>query len=150
MEENKGMEKRSVKVQDALAVYNTLKGLKIAKLDREGQFAVLRAARALKAVATGFEDFAKDAQERLKPEGFDKVVEKSQRFDTLTDDEKRAVNAAAAAYQRDVDECVRPELESVKEVDGFAPLSEDTVAAIASSNEQLDVQTLMLIEDVCG
>lgn len=143
-------EKKSVKTQDALSVYNVLKSLKIAKLSKADQFAVLRAARALKPVAIGFEDFVKDAQERLKPEGFDSVVEKSQRFDTLSDEEKRAVNEAIGAYQKDVDECVKPELESVKEVDAFEPLSEEALSGIASANEHLDVQTLMLIEDVCG
>ena len=143
-------EKKSVKTQDALSVYNVLKSLKIAKLSKADQFAVLRAARALKPVAIGFEDFVKDAQERLKPEGFDGVIEKSQRFNTLSDEEKRAVNEAATAYQRDVDECVKPELDSFKEVDCFEPLSEDAISGIASSNEHLDVQTLMLIEDVCG
>lgn len=141
---------KSVKTQDAVTVYNVLKGLKIAKLAKADQFAVLRAARALKPIAAGFEDFAKDAQERLKPEGFDAVVEKSQRFAMLGEEEKSAVNAAFNAYQKDVDECVRPELESVKEVDSFEVLSEEALSGIASANEQLDVQTLMLIEDVCG
>ncbi len=142
--------KKSVKTSDAVSVYNVLKSLKIAKMAKEDQFAVLRAARALKPVATGFDDFVKDAQERLKPEGFDEIVEKSQRFDSLTDDEKREVNTVAAAYQKDVDDCVKPELDSDKEIDSFTPLSEDAIAAIATGNEHLDVQTLMLLQDICG
>lgn len=146
MKENKMM----VKTADAVSVYNVLKGLKISKLKKEDQFTVLRAARALKHIATGFEDFVKDAQERLKPDGFDKMEKKRELFAALPDSEKMELNRFYLSYQKDVDDCVRPELESDKEVDSFAPLSEEALSCIASANENLDVQTLILIEDVCG
>ena len=133
-----------------MSVYNVLKGLKISRLAKDDQFAVLRAARALKPVATGFEDFVRDAQERLQPEGFARMEGKRERFATLPDDEKRELNKFYMSYQKDVDDCVLPELESEKEVDSFTPLSEEALSGIALANENLDVQTLMLIEDVCG
>lgn len=143
-------EKRTIKTADAVSVYNILKGLKISKLKKEEQFAVLRSARALKPIAMAFEDFVKDAQERLKPENFAKMEERRERFGELTDDEKRELNMFYMNYQKDIDDCIRPELESEKEIDSFAPLSEEALSGIASANENLDVQTLMLIEDVCG
>ena len=141
---------KTVKTSDAVAVYNAIKGLRIMKLEKGDMFAVLRTANALKPVAAAFEDFVKDAQERLKPEGFDSVVEKSQRFDSLTEDEKREVNRVAQAYQKDVDECVREELERDREVAGLATITDDALATIASDNDSLDVQTLVLIQQVCG
>lgn len=142
--------KKTIKTADAVSVYNVLKGLHISKLVKEDQFAVLRAARALKPIAVAFEDFVKDAQGRLKPENFAKMEERRERFETLSDDEKRELNRFYLSYQKDVDDCVRPELESEKEIDVFSPLSEEALSGIASANENLDVQTLMLIEDVCG
>lgn len=142
--------KKKVKTADAVSAYNSIKALKIGKLPKEEQFKVLRAARILKPIAAGFEDFVKDAQERLKPDDFADIADKSQRFAELTDEEKIAVNKAAAAYQRDVDECVRPEFESEKEVAWFEPLSEDSFAQIASENESVDVQTLLALQDILG
>lgn len=140
--------KKTMRVGDIVNAYNVLKTLKIAKLPREDQFAVLRASRALKPVATAFDDFVNDARERLKPEDFDSIVEKSQRFDSLPEEEKVRVNMAARAYQNDVDECVREEYEKAVDVDAFDSLSEEAISGIATGNDTLDVQTLLLLESL--
>lgn len=139
----------TIKVGDAVSVYNTMKGLNIRSLKKEDMFSVLRAANALKPVAESFSGFLKDAQDRLKPEGFDRIVEKSRNFDALPDDEKKEVNKAAQAYQKDVDDCVKTELDKETEVAQFARLSEDAIAGIASSND-LDVASIMLLQEVVG
>lgn len=143
--------KVTVKTGDAVSVYKivTAKGFSIRSLKKEDMFAVLRAANSLKPVAESFQGFLKDAQERLKPEDFDALMEKAERFDTLAADEKREVNKAVQAYNKDVDDCVKTELEKDTEVEAFARLSEDAIAGIASSND-LDVAALMLLQDTVG
>lgn len=146
----KETERKTVRTGDAVAAYNTLKGLRIMKLDKGDMFAVLRAANTLKPVAESFDGFLRDARERLKPEGWDSVSERIARFDTLPDEEKRELNRIAQAYQNDVDECVRTEMDKEADITGIARISEDALATIASDNDSLDVQSLMLLQSVCG
>ncbi len=141
-------EKTKVKTSDAVAVYNTIKALRIGTLPKEDRFSILRAAKALRTVATSFDDFLKDAQERLKPEGFDALADKARAFDTLTDQEKAEVNRRLGDYQKDVDDCVKGELEREVEIEALPAIAEETLSEIAAANTGLDVQTLMLMEDL--
>lgn len=140
---------KQLKTSDVTRVYGALSGLNISKLERDKQFAILRTARALKATTTALNDFVKDAQERLKPDGFDEIEKKRQRFSTLSDSERMQVNAAIIAYNKSIDDCVQPEADKLVEID-FDRVGEDVIAAIASVGDNLDVETLMLIEDVIG
>ena len=144
--ENK-TEKKTMKTSEVVSLYNVLKGLKIGKLPKEGQFKVLRAAKAFKPIATAFEDFLSDVRERLKPEEFDAVVEKSQRFNELTDPEKIEVNDAIGKYNKTVEECVKTELDKMIEVDKVELFGEDNLAILAEVND-LDVQTVLMLENI--
>lgn len=142
--------KRTIKVKDAVRVYNVVKAMKLTDVKKDDRIAVLKVTRALKAVAGPFDDFVRDAQERLRPEGFDEVLEKARRWDGLTPEEKEAVNAAITGYNKELEECVNPEGEKEVEIEGFEPLSDDTLAAIPSSNADIDADTLLLIQDTVG
>ncbi|MDE6236307.1 MAG: hypothetical protein K2M45_00380 [Muribaculaceae bacterium] len=144
--ENK-TEKVIMKTSVAVSCYNVLKVLKIRKLPKEGQFKVLRAAKAFKPIATAFEDFLSDVRERLKPEGFETVVEKSQRFNDLTDPEKIEVNDAIGKYNKTVEECVKTELDKYVELDSVELFGDDNLAILTEAND-LDVQTVLMLEDI--
>ena len=146
-------DKKKIKVRDAVAVYSALRGINAAKFptaDKAGLFAVIRATRAFKAAFDSQADFERDAAERLKPEDFDALMEKRNRFDTLTPEEKREVADRLNAYDRAFVECVKPEQEKEVEIDAFEPLSEDVIAGIAAASENMALETLLLIEDACG
>lgn len=137
-----------IKVSDAVRAYNTLKDLNIMKLKKEDMFTVLKAANALKPVTKAFEDFAKDVQERLKPEGFAEITEKAQKFDTLSDDEKREVNKIYADYNKTVNDCLIEEQEKEKEVEQYKHLSQDALGELIASNDKLTVETILLLQTV--
>lgn len=139
-----------MKTSEVVGVYNVLKSLKISKLKKEDQFAVIRAARALKPVATAFDDFIKDAQERLRPVGFDAVDEKRGRFEHLTAAEKEEVTAAVHSYNKDVNDCVQTEADREVEVGDFTRVSDDVIAGLVAGNEGLDIETVMILQDVIG
>lgn len=143
-------EVKTMKTSEVVGVYNVLKSLKISKLKKEDQFAVIRAARALKPVATAFDDFIKDAQERLRPVGFDAVDEKRGRFEHLTAAEKEEVTAAVHSYNKDVNDCVQTEADREVEVGDFTRVSDDVIAGLVAGNEGLDIETVMILQDVIG
>lgn len=140
--------KITIKTDVAVKAYNTVKGLNIMKLKKEDMFNVLRAANALKPIVTAFEDFVKDAQERLKPENFDELQQKAKDFDSLPAEEKAAVNKAFEEYNKNVNECVSSELEKEKEIEDYTHLSQDTLGEIVVSNDKLTVETILLLQTV--
>lgn len=137
--------KKKMKVSQVVGIYNIIKTFKVARLPKEIQFKIIRNARALRATATGFEDFLADARERLKPEGFDSILEKSQRFKELSDEEKLEVNEAIAKYNRDVEECVHTELDKIVEIEGLERLEAETL--ISDDNDH-SVETLLMLEEL--
>ena len=146
--------KTTVKADTAIAAYRLLTtpktqerdGMKLSGLDTKDIFTVLRAANALKPVAVAFEDFQKDAQERLKPEGWDGKVE---RFAEATEDEKAEINKAAMEYNDRVNECVATELEKEKELDAYERLSEEAFGKRVKDNGHLlDVRSILLLQEV--
>ena len=146
--------KVAVKADTAIAAYGLLTtpktqerdGMKLSGLDTKDIFTVLRAANALKPVAVAFEDFRKDAQERLKPEGWDGKVE---RFAEATDEEKAEINRAAMEYNDRVNGCVATELEKEKEVDAYERLSEEAFGKLVRDNGHLlDVRSILLLQEV--
>ncbi len=146
--------KTTVKADTAIAAYGLLTtpktqerdGMKLSGLDTKDIFTVLRAVNTLKPVAVAFEDFRKDAQERLKPEGWD---EKVQQFAKASDDEKAEINRAAIEYNDRVNECVATELEKEKEIDFYERLGEEAFGKLVKDNGHLlDVRSIMLLQEV--
>lgn len=123
-----------------------------ADLDTQDIFKVLRATNALKPVATAFTDFQKDAQERLKPEGWDdETMPKIQKFKELSDEEKIAVNKTIGDYNGKVAECVSTEADKDKETDAYEHLSEEAFATLVKGNQHLlDLNDIMLLQEMIG
>ena len=71
---------KKIATEKVLNVYNLINEAKISKMDDADKFKMIKIARALKPVATSFEDFKKDAGEKLKGENHDKMVEKAQQW----------------------------------------------------------------------
>lgn len=151
-EKENGVVKRKMTVENAVTVLNVLKKVNISRLDKDVQFAVLRASRVLRPFVTGYEDFFKDAQQRLMPEDFDSVIAKRDKFDELPDDEKIRINKSIYDYDRKLNECLSPELNREIEVEyrDVKPFDDDALSAIASCSENLSVSALLLLQDYVG
>lgn len=133
-----------VKVNDAVTAYRLVNPAKLTRMEKEERFALILATRQLKKVDTDFQDLLKDAQEKLKPEGFDKIVEKVQGKKELSPSDQDALNK----YNQDVSDCVKSELGKEVELD-FEPLSTEALDRFVDSND-FAVSDVMLIMDVMG
>lgn len=145
-------DKKKVRVCDAVAVYNALRGINASKIpgsDKADLFAIIRTTRALKATAETQADFERDAAERLKPADFDELMEKRERYSTLPPEEQRQVVDTFRNYDKAFGDCIRPEQEKTVEVE-VEPLSETAIAAIAAASDNMPLDTLILIDDICG
>lgn len=149
---NTGKAVRAYKLLTA-ATTDQKEGFKLsAELETQDIFRVLRIANALKPIATAFIDFQKDAQEKLKPENWDKeVVPKLQKFSELTEEEKIAVNSAIIDYNGKVSECVSTEVEKDKPIDSYEHVSEDSFAKLVKANQHLlDLNDVVLLQEILG
>lgn len=163
-ENAQGKGKVTIKADKIIAAYNIInqrtseqeidgkrvvrEGFKISSLDTKDIFVFLRARNTLKPIAEAYADFQKSANEDLKPENWDEIVEKSHKFKELPEAEKREVNKAIMDYQGKVNECVSTELEKEKEIDAYEHLSEEAFGTIVRDNRQLDVVEIALLQEI--
>lgn len=127
-----------------VTAFRAVNNAKIGKMEDSEKFAFIKAVRQLKKVASEFDENLKDAQERLKPEGFNAMASKVQSNESLTAEE----SAALAKYNCDIDACLKEELEKEVELT-FEPLSEDAIGRFIASND-FAVKEIMVITDVIG
>lgn len=130
--------KKTLTTSKIVSAVNVLAGkeTRLGKMKDADRFAVVRTLRTAKPVAEAYNKYVEDARERLKPEGFDKMQEKVQKFDTLPDEEKLEVNKFFADYDDAVNRCVADELSVEREVEVF-PLSNDGFSKFMASNESM-------------
>lgn len=132
---------KTIRIVDA---YRKITPAKLTKMESAERSAILLAIRQLKKVATEYDDFLKDAQEKLKPDGFDAIVGKIQKNEGLTVEEASAFNK----YSKELDECMKPVADKEVELD-FEPLSDAAMAHFIESND-FSVNDIFAIEDVIG
>lgn len=130
--------------EKAVVAYRILNNAKIGKMKEGDQYNIIKVMKELKPVATSYDDFIKDASEKLKPEGIEKIQAKLQTKEMLTPDEQKAWDE----YNQKVAKCVEDELK--KEVEfTFQPLSEEGFKGLLSSND-LTLAEIMALNDVIG
>ena len=121
-------------------------GFKLSALEANDLYIVIRALDALKPVVVRFEDFVKDAQKRLKPEGWD---EKVQRYQKASDEEKAEIDREAMEYANRVNECVSTELEKDKEIEAYERLGKEAFGKLVQANGHiLETPTIILLHEI--
>ena len=83
------MKNFKIETSKVVSAYNVLSTAKYGKLDDADKIKVWKIARALKPVATKFEEDNKDAAEKLKPEGFDEKLQNAQEYERVVKTQTR-------------------------------------------------------------
>ena len=151
--------KATIKTKDLLEAYNVINTAKYTKLDDADKIKVWKIARAMKPIATKFEEDSKDAAEKLKPEGFDEKLQNAQEYERVTKDasaDTSNLKMGAAEYGsflkelQDYNKLVGKAVEEFadKEVKiVFEPLTEDAFGKLMASNEW-DMNKAMVLGDI--
>lgn len=149
---------RKVKTEKVLGAFNVLNTAKYAKMDDADKIKVWKIARAMKPIATKFDEDSKDAAEKLKPEGFDDDLRKAQEYERVTKDkdaDASKLEMGAAEYGefiqklKEMNKLVADALKEFanKEVDiDFEPISEDAFTKLMASNDWTMEQAVMIGE----
>lgn len=140
-----------MKTKQVVEVYNTLNGAKLSKMEDKDKFLVIKAMRQLKPISTAYEEFVKDAQEKLKGDDFEDIQKKAQKWQeegentSLSLEERREINTYLNGYNNKVVECLKEEVEKDNELN-YEKISEDAFGKLVSSND-FDVKTIMNLQD---
>lgn len=138
--------KKEVTVQTIIDANIILKTAKLGKMKDGENFQVVKALRAIKAAATPAQELIDTANEKLKPEDFDKIQEKATRFVSLTDAEKIEVNNQLVRIQNKIERCTADEMKKTVKID-ISPLSEESFGRLVESNN-FTVGQIMILQDV--
>lgn len=144
-----------IKTEKVLGAYRIISGAKYAKLDDADKIKVWKIARALKPVATKFEDDSKDAAEKMKPsDDFAERLQKAQEYERIVkekDSDASKLPMGAAEYGQFIEElqkynklvgdAVREFADKEVEIE-FEPLSEESFGKLMASNEWTMEQTV--------
>lgn len=148
------MGKQTIKTEKVLSAYRVLSTAKYTKMDDADKIKVWKIARALKPVATKFDEDSKDASEKFKPEGFDENLRKAQEYERVTKDanadasklemgaaEYNAFIKELQKYNKLVGDAIKEYADKEVEV-SFDKLSEDAFGKLMASNEWTMEQTM--------
>ena len=137
----------TLKTDKVLKAYNIISQAKYTKLDDADKIKVWKIARALKPIATKYDEDTKDAAEKLKPDGFDENLRKAQEYERVAKDQDAdasGLEMGAAEYgefikelkeyNRLVNDAVREFADKEVELT-FDALSEEAFAKLMSSND---------------
>lgn len=117
--------------EDILSINNVLSGAKIAKLKDQEKFTVIRILKEFKPTVKSYDEFVKDAMEKLKPEGYEEIEAKAQTAsNSLTPKERAAINA----FNKSVMACTESELKKEVEL-SFTLLNESGLKHLMESND---------------
>ena len=134
-----------MKLGDMVFAFRLLNGAKLSKMDDVDKFKVIKATRAFRTTAKDFDEFLKDAQEKLKPENFEEMQESAKNMKDLSEEDKAKVNTFFSDYQKKIELCI--EEETKKDIETvFEKLSEDAFGKLVSSND-FTVNDIMVLQD---
>lgn len=144
---------KTLKTIDCVVAYNLLKGASLGKMESKDKFAVIKSIKELKTIAEDFETFRTDAAEKLRGEEHDEMQQKAFEWRdkgdkcTLTDDEKRAVNAYFDRYGKELSDCINEEAEKEHELD-IRTITEAAFGALMDANESWTAEQIMRLEEL--
>lgn len=131
------------KVDNIVSLYNILKEAKLTKLADADKYAIIKILRKLRPTAEKFEEDKKEAQEKLKPENWDEIVEKANLW--RKENNSNRLTADEVEYFVKVNECLGEELEKEVEID-ITTINEAVFEKLMASNDW-EAKTALFVAD---
>lgn len=122
-----------MKLKELIAAYKALGEAKVTKLEASEVLKIIKARKAMRPHAEEHEAFLKDCQEKFKPADWDEIQDKAQKWETLTDDEKKDLDIVLMEYNNKIHSAILEEIEKEVEV-SVEKLNEDSLTNILQEN----------------
>lgn len=128
-----------MKLSQIVSAYKTLGDTKVSKLEETEIIKIVKARKEMRKYVEEYEAFLKDCQDKFKPENWNIILEKVQKWQqegdntTLTESERIEINKALVTYQKRIDTTIKEELE--KEINiTIDKLKEDSLTKLLIEN----------------
>ena len=122
-----------MKLKSIIAAYKALGEAKVTKLDASEVLKIVKARKAMRPHAEEYDAFLKDCQEKFQPKNFEEIQEKVQKWDSLTDEDKKEVNKVLVEYNNSINSAILEEIEKDVEI-SVEKLSEDSLTKMLQEN----------------
>ena len=141
-----------MKAERIAMLYGLLKQSRTTKMEDQGRLKVLRIIKALRPMAQEYEADVKEARDKMKDKDFDRMTAKAEKWQAegdkaLTEEEKMAVNAYFAKYNKKVSEAVTAIAGKAKKME-LDKLSQDEFLRLIKSNDYTGEQMELLDDTV--
>lgn len=129
-----------MKLKEAVNIYKILGEAKVSNLEEADITKIVKLRKDLRTAVESYEAFLKDCQEKFKPENWDNLQEKIQKWQqegektTLSEAERIEINKMVIEYQNKINSAVKDELEKIIEVT-IEKLSEDAEIKLLKHND---------------
>lgn len=122
-----------MKLKSIIAAYKALGEAKVTKLEASEVLKIVKARKVMRPYAKDYDAFLKDCQEKFQPKNFEEIQEKVQKWDSLTDDEKKVVNKVLIEYNNAINSAILEEIEKDIELN-VEKLCEDSLTKMLQEN----------------
>lgn len=122
-----------MKLKSIIAAYKALGEAKVTKLEASEVLKIIKARKAMRPYAEDYDAFLKDCQEKFQPKNFEEIQEKVQKWDSITDEEKKSVNKVLVEYNNSINSAILEEIEKDIEI-SVEKLSEDSLTKLIQEN----------------
>ena len=148
-----------MKTIDVVNAFAALNGAKLAKMEDKEKFTLIKAMKVMKPIKNDYEDFVKDAREKLKGDNHEDMVKRVEEWRTKHADTKPAdftpaelkelneINTYFNDYNKKVEECVKDEARKDVSPD-YARLAEGAFGRLLESNPDWTMDRIVLLSDV--
>lgn len=141
-----------LKTKNILEVYQIVSEAKLTKVSDSNKIKIVRMLFKMKPINEDYQDFIKDAQEKLKGENHDEILAKAQQWQkegentALTENERIEVNKYLFAYQQKIEECAREEIEKVHSLE-YERIGDEGLETLLGSNPDWTPSVIMKISN---
>lgn len=146
--------KKTLKTSSIVSAFNLLNTAKLTKMEDSDKIRLVRVMRKFKPLFEEFNTAVKDAQEKLKPEGYDERFRKAQIYEVkneesgMTEEEYTAFIDEFKQANKLIQEAVNDIALKDTELD-LETLSEDAFGKFIASNDWTMEQIVLLSEVLC-
>lgn len=128
-----------MKVKEIVNAYKVLGDAKVTKLEESEVIKVVKIRKTMRTIAEDYDAFLKDVQEKFKPENWDEIQSKIQKWQqegentTLSEEERIEINKILVEYTRKIDTALKEELEKEISID-IEKLKEESLTKLLIEN----------------
>lgn len=138
---------KTIKTIDAVVVYELLNASMLGKMESKDKFNVIKTIKVLKEVAEKYKTFREDSEAKLRSDKHGEMVAKAQKWQMISNEDKKAVNDYFFKLNNDVDKCTEEERNKIHELD-IRTITEAAFGALMDANESWTAEQIMRLEEL--